>query len=777
MASTKVRALRRLSIVFVLGSGLIAGNYISALSAPKVTPRAALRDSAGPIVDARRTGQHDDGQDTAVVHRELRKAIERFQNKWREVWEKEDLKRHGYINLANIRGYQPQANGVVQEPVWEGDRATMKLTPDLRRYLAILCNIDSPTDAQIEAWKSGARNDIGSRGTFKAASVAAAVRGRAAAAGNGAGISLGRTMTDINFVTPRLIKTTPNYGGICPSWVPPDERLPQDEGEAIDLAIPVKLREPLRREREVLIRTLAEAHAKTPKDDWITGQYVRFSIDQRSPTRLLQAAQSCQGSDELCARYLGLAQHHANDFAAAEVSYRHADSLGRSRMRPDTAGCMDKETLLVLEHDDLDEAIKLDCTGQRAFEERMWWLADPLWSVKGNERYVEHNSRRVHATLRAVLNRDERYVWERLGGGAAMRELVIRYGWPGYTYWPGAVFEDEVTKVRDVMVPTRFVLPPYTAKEYSYDRTALVPTGKALRNPFTAHVEDFQLVLPDGKEQDQWWPREHMMLWTKIQPMAIPQEVQWRRDTSILYSMAVDNAVSGLDAVVTDPSPAALMASTGRDDIRKLFETTVTLGQTLRMDGEYSSRPFVISVEVNARSIREPARRLRYGVNPPSTLSEMKAGDFALSDPVILQLPSRMATLPNTATAVKPYMAGSTDIGRTDNVALYWESYGFAPTDSVNLELKINRRDDVNVARRIGSAIGLVSDLRDSVSIKWSEPDARNGGAVIPGVKSTIGRTVSVDLKSLPPGEYVATIVIRRGGTASVQSERKFSLK
>ena len=106
---------------------------------------------------------------------------------------------------------------------------------------------------------------------------------------------------------------------------------------------------------------------------------------------------------------------------------------------------------------------------------------------------------------------------------------------------------------------------------------------------------------------------------------------------------------------------------------------------------------------------------------------------------------------------------------------MYWESYGFAPTDSVNFELKINRRDDVNVARRVGAALGLVSELRDSVSIKWSEPDARNSGAVIPGVKFTIGRTVAVDMKALPPGEYVATILMKRGVDVSVSSQRRFT--
>ena len=653
MAIISTRALRPLSIGLMIGAGLIASNHLSALSAPGVAPHSAtqLSTRAQQVVQPPRA--QNDGQDTASVRRPLRKVIEKFQNTWREVWEKEERLRHGPIKLADIRGYQPQANGVITEPVWLGDRASMNLTPDLRRYLAILCNVDSPTDEQIEALKSGSRNNIGTPGTFKASDVEA-VRVPGAAPGGALtpAISLGKSMMDVNFVTPRLIKTTPNYGGICPSWIPPDESIPLDEGEAIDLAISAKLREPLRRQREVLIRALADAHAKYPTDDWIAGQFVRFTIDQRSPTRGVQAAQSCQGSDKLCARYLGLAYHHANDFPAAEAAYRYADSLHRVRVPHDSAGCMDSETLLILEPNDLDEAVRLNCNGQRTFEERMWWIADPLWSVRGNERYVEHNSRRIHATLRAVLNRDERYVWERLGGGAAMRQLVIRYGWPGYTYWPGPVLEREISTVRETMISTRFVLPPYTAKEYSYDRTALIPTGKALRNPFTAKPEDFQLVLPEGKDQDQWWPREHMMLWVKIQPMAKPQEVQWRRDTTILYSMAVDNVLSSLDTSASGPSPAFLIASTGRDDMRILYDGTLTPGQTLRMSGQYSSKPFVLSVEVNARSIREPAHRLRYGVTPRQLFSRLSRVLFQSAEPTTSGCTGRVTGSPQRTQSI-----------------------------------------------------------------------------------------------------------------------------
>ena len=63
--------------------------------------------------------------------------------------------------------------------------------------------------------------------------------------------------------------------------------------------------------------------------------------------------------------------------------------------------------------------------GREAFAGRLWWVADPLWSVPGNERRSEHLAR--HAWDRMQDDAASAYdvAW-----GADLSELLVRYGWP-----------------------------------------------------------------------------------------------------------------------------------------------------------------------------------------------------------------------------------------------------------------------------------------------------------------------------------------------------------
>jgi hypothetical protein len=748
---------------------LFAALLLAAAPAPINTAQAA----PAPVAQEQQAGPARPmaGDDTAIVHRELRKSIEKFQDNWRSVWKKVEVKRHNNINLSKIRGWGVRSDGIIEGPTWSGDRDAMNMTSELRRYLAILCNIDSPSDKQIEFIKARKGTDIGSRGTFKAEPLGENAFGSAST------LRAAGFQSELSFLSPRIITPSPNYGAICPAWIPADERLPLDEGEAIDLALPPASREPLRREREVLITTLANAKARYPNDEWITGQHFRFVLDQRSPTRALEAARACKGSDAFCSRLLGLALDAAGQPLEAESSYRNAVSLEINPTNADTATCIHAETLMLLRPGDRDQARRAPCSEQRVFVERLWWLADPLWSIPGNERYTAHESRRTHATLRAVLPRDERYTWARLGGGEAFRELIVRYGWPGYTYWPGNQLEEEINKVRENPARPRFVFPPYTAVEYSSDRTALIPAVDAIRDPFNTKPSHWDLRLREASSIDQWWPQEHMMLWTQLHALEPGQQAQWRRDSTVVFGMVVDNPLFSLDTSARGPSTAALVASTNGQDIRVLWKSALGKGEVLRMRGEFPSQPQVLSAEIHARTPREPAQRLRFGMHPVASLRDMKPGEVAISEPVFLQVESRDAVLPNNLEAATLFMAGTLDFARTDQLALFWESYGFAANDSVQFELRVNRNDDVNLARRLGSALGIASALRDSVSIRWTEPDARNGASVLSGVKPIVGRSVALDLKALPPGSYVVSIEMRGGNGAVARNERKFVLR
>ena len=73
---------------------------------------------------------------------------------------------------------------------------------------------------------------------------------------------------------------------------------------------------------------------------------------------------------------------------------------------------------------------RLTCTQRDSLNAVLWWLADPMWTEHGNERWVAHMARTVEVKLHGALNRDERYSWQRAIGGDAMAEMIVRYGWP-----------------------------------------------------------------------------------------------------------------------------------------------------------------------------------------------------------------------------------------------------------------------------------------------------------------------------------------------------------
>lgn len=775
----------------ILGAPSIAAGQLAAVASP-------------PGTSARLVG------DSTQIRRALRKEVEEYQDYWRKAWQKVESKRHPHINLMNIRGWSVRSDGLIIPPTFDGLRLANDLTTELRRYLSILCYVDTPTDAQIELIKQrGTRMATSLRANTDSSDAADAARAsapssrargntRAPATGALPAAAAALQSRNAGFEAPlnprmapgglvdgtsaytaaRQIRPSPNFGSQCPQWVPPSEKWPLDEGEAIDLAIPPNEREALRRRRESLIRTLEIAQADNPKDEWISGQLVRFVLDQRSPNRASAAANSCVSSFAWCSTLSGLVQATSGDIELAERAYRSADSARVATASPtDTVRCTDPEISLLLPPSDRDALERAPCATRRALVDRMWWLADPLWSVPGNERFVAHKSRQIHATLRAALDRDERYIWARNGGGDAMREMIIRYGWPSYTYWPGVQLESEMSRVREDPSRPRLAYPPYTAKEYTSDRTALIPNSSAMRDPFSVSAASFKLSLPKGGNADLWWPSEHMMLWTKIEPMHEGQQALWRRDSAVVFSLAVDNALRDLDTAGRGPSPAALVGSTSPSDVRVLGRASLVAGMTLRLATRLSSSPVVLSAEIEGRTRRETAQRNRFGLRPPPTLLEMSRESAAMSDPVFMLVSSPGVVLPNNAETAMLFMAGSVEFSRNQSLALFWESYGIEASDSVSFELRINRNEELGITRRIGSALGVASNLRDSLSIRWSEPNALSNASVINAAKTIIGRSVAIDVKALPTGNYVVSLVMRSGSGAVVRGERKFVLR
>jgi hypothetical protein len=696
--------------------------------APALAQRA---DSIGARLSDQLTGA-----DTIGPHAPLKRSIQAFEVIWRRQWQTYQARKNGSFRMNE----RPQS-------------------PEYRRAHSLTCMQSTP-------------------GT------------------------VGGTML-MPFVRNAVV-TKPDRGTICPGWLSPDQGTPADEGEAIDLALPVDVRESIRSLRENLIGQLRTALSRTPRDGWIAAQYVRFVYDQRDPERTLEAARECQTPVALCGELRGLAHFQRGDTRNAQSEFERADSLTR-RDSTTNKRCYRNDELVLFNVYNRAHLRDQSCERQKLLIDNTWWLADPLWSATGNERYVAHAARRIHAALRAIKDTDERYVWSIYGAGESMRETVIRYGWPSHTFWPGFQYERALLERMHTPAPilsrpplttgggrvgvavrppgatnaARKIFIPYlpsSTKEYLVDRVGLLPDFAAIRDPFALRPEHYSLYNPLPNDPDGWWPQEFMLLPLKLAALDSGQSMLLRRDTSHVFQLTIDDPLRALDDSATGASLAVLMGGSSARNTRRLAQLPIADDLTLRLAATLSSAPIVLSAEIQPRSEREQAMRLRFGLRPPPTLREMKASDVALSDPVFLRLPNRSMQLPLEEADIERYMAGRTEFPRSEITAIYWESYGFEPGDTVQIELRIRHDERVGNVRRIASALRIADGTIDSVSIRWTEPDGRRSTRSVVAARPVVGRTISLDLNALEPGPYVVLIEMRKGRNITARSERRFTV-
>jgi len=724
----------------------------SLVDAPRPAPRDARPPSAPMTVAITAT------RDTGSVHRALRKRIGAFEDVWRKAWEKVQHEQHRYMRFETIR-----ANNDAR-------------APEVRRFFALDCYRLTPLLAIPP------------------------------------GIPVVR----------RPVASNVDRGAVCPMWLPPDDAVPPDEGEAIDLALTNEAARAVWRARDELLRDLDDAGLRYPEDAWIAGQRVRFLIDQRLFSRARDVAAGCRGEARLCTELLALAHYYAGNLVSADSALRIADA-DTSSPATGAVDCLGQDVIVLFDVGDAATVRDLSCADQQRLSGNLWWLSDPLWAVPGNERYVAHGIRRVQTRLRAVNERDERYVWHVYGGGAALRETVIRYGWPSYTYWPGWLFEKyfglELQPVEALAAPRlpgysdwplwlgkymprddseraplkpwvserkftavesqpmKQFFAPYTTKEYTPDRAALVPAFHTLLDPFSLATTHYDLYNPQPKDPDGWWPHEHMALPARLLPLDAGQDIFWRRDTVVAYHLAVDNPLHAQSPAENNAYPAALVGGTSELDLQAFGQAEVRVGEALRLAAELPSTPLVLSAELFLRTQPAHALRYRYGVRPPPTLRAMGPAEIALSDLLFMRLPDRTTPAPHDPETAARYMAGSLTFNRSAPVAVYWESYGPAPGDTVEVTVGVRRDDARTPARVAAAALGLASSLRDSITVRWTEPDARRSTTLLSAWKPIMGRSLALDLGALPAGNYMLTVEMRTRAGTTVRSERRFELR
>ena len=551
---------------------------------------------------------------------------------------------------------------------------------------------------------------------------------------------------------------------MCPSWYPTAELAQPDERVDRDGALEPASRGHVQQARARLIASLHALDERKPGDAWITGQRVRFLVDQGSAMAAVEVARKCSADRVWCAQLLGFALHAAGDYRGADSAFDAASAAMSPKER-----CKWISAELLLDDDGRSAYGHMSCDERIAANTLIWWMSRPLFSDSTEDRRSEDYARKVLVQLHSALPWDERYDWRKAYGGQAVSEMMVRYGWPAFSAYGGDYEEMSHASWMTFYDSTRTA-----TAEYPQDRVHLMPQWNAVADPFRASANAWQLNMPPLSNNDepaaQWWPNEHYAPGRGGIAQLRDQTVMLRRDDDLVLATASELRFAGR-AINTDTAAAVLIRTTSPDDIKRLQRRAVRNATSLVLTARIPASPAVVGTEVLAPR-GELSLRTRFGIIPPAPLSGLKSGETAISDPVLISAPESS----NGPDVALSQMLGSTVV-RTHKIGVYWETYGYAAGDSVDVAVIISRHEPLSKLRRLGMKLRVAHDINGSVAVRWTEPRVGHDSWTIPSRVPIQARAVGLDLSRLEPGHYTVQVLAGRAGAVPVMASRDFVLE
>jgi hypothetical protein len=566
-----------------------------------------------------------------------------------------------------------------------------------------------------------------------------------------------------------LIRNSEPAQAVCPVWYPEDASPTRDERDGIDGSLTMTRRWRIRELRRGLRLLLDSVAHQLPNDEWIAAQRVRFAVDDGDQQAAIDAAVACRGPEGYCGMLRGFVLHRAGLSAAADSAF--ADALA---MMPPADRCAWNDLRVLLPEELAEHYASTPCEERRAFETRVWWLSDPLWSEPGNERRAEQFARKVLITMLAPLGVDERQHWRPKKGGEAVAEMLLRYGWPTQFHWEGP-YVDEGHDGWLLQVAGADTATPYVVREYSRDRLHTVPSAKALREPLSAAPEDW--TLSELARDRSWWPREHFRrdAGSLVQLQSLGQHAMLRRQHAVRYALAVDLDTSLTSRSGREPTRSYLFEARTPDSTRSVVSAEVRAGRTVVLAATLAPGPTLLGLEVRSDGGRR-AGRTRFSTTIVPPLSAL-AGGRAVSPAVFIDAtPPEIGALDADAAVAR--MLGSTTLRRQSRTGVYWEGYGFSRTDTVEITLSLQREGRPGLFERVTSGFGLWGDDGGQAEVRWTEfPGSGRTLTKMEGDVPVQMRSVSLDLRRQRGGRYRLEISMRTPTGAAVTSERVVTLR
>lgn len=566
----------------------------------------------------------------------------------------------------------------------------------------------------------------------------------------------------------RLIRGTTVAHATCSRFLPPDVTNVEDERRRIDNGIDAKYRWGVSVDRHRLRLFLDSAARQLPRDSYLAGQRVRFALDDGDFEAAVAAGLSCSYEPIRCGLLQGLILYRLGDAARADSTFAAAASLMSPEQR-----CEWNDVRVLLDVEVRSKYERMSCASRAEFDARLWWLADPLWIEAGNERRAEHFARKVTVELLSPLGDDGRQYFVPRKGGESVIESLVRYGWPSQMYWGG--FETDVGHDGYLTAHGASTARPYVLREYTRARRLhTLPLPAALDSPFTATRDGWQLSVPD--DDVDWWPQEHYARdLSAIVALPVGQTVMLRRrdSTRFVWAGELDSATRGL--TVDQRRQGALFDSRSVGEVKRVASFPIRDGGRAVVDVPLAEGTTLLGVEVPGDSSHAAARS-RYAVDIDAPLSAL-SGSRALSQPLLFDAPVDATRSVATEQAIA-HMYASTTFQNARRVGVYWESYGFRPTDTLDLSIRITREDRPSVLSRAIRVLGIGQSGGNEVTIRWRELPA-NSRAIdqLEGDVHVQMRSTVVEISRLPHGSYVLQLAVNRPGEPAVSSERHFELR
>lgn len=517
---------------------------------------------------------------------------------------------------------------------------------------------------------------------------------------------------------------------------------------------------------------MQQAHPRTSlhRLNWLAGQRVGLWVRQGELERAQVAADQCAAEVWWCEALRAFVEQRSDQHVAAEARFDrvlqmmpaphacywqdlgfYADSIHHS------AGHDAYGRLL----DDLPLRTGIRCPDADA-RRRFWTLADPLWSVPGNDRKAEHYARlvdmQIHHQFAVNMRLGVTGIYpsgdEEPWGAHKLQHhsRVVRHGNPVGWRWvptrslppvwppppPPAMGARAGTQPRIARDPVLSWNVPMAAESAGM----LHLYGRGQRFIVAMDVED---ALVAGAEVFD--PGDYSGMESHVSPhgyvAALPlQSGFFRRDGAEV--LVVRSRVPEADG----RGAWSLIGWNGDDFINGAVRVA---GDTITSSLAVPWQPHVISLE----SVRENgAWRGRTGTRPPDARDDVAISSVVITDP--------SATPPTSLDEALRQMLPTTRLAEGTRAAAYWELYA---TEAVNavVEVTVRRTDRPGLLTRIFG--GRAPEL----SVRWEE--------LFEPVDGVTTRSFDLDVERLEAGGYQLEMVLTLHTGDVLRSASLFSVR